>query len=139
VDELDHEACLKVLSELIFEEGEIVFRLFWDSGGPGRGADEELIYKFRDLYWPHSSDYFLSGPEGFSGPFDSLDEALAEDLFVVTDATVSVTCKELSAEELVKRLQVATEEPGHTVELNRQLWQVSPDGELKRQRNRRRG
>lgn len=48
LSDLDQDACIEVLTELIQEDGEKVYRLFWDSGGPGAGADHESIYKFRD-------------------------------------------------------------------------------------------
>ena len=80
---------------------------------------DEYIYKFRDRYRPHSS------AEGFSGPFDSLEEALARDFLAVTDASVSVECRELSAAELAKRVRIYSAGPGHTVEVNGQTWRVS--------------
>lgn len=59
------------LSNVLLKRGTRVLHLYWDSGGPGAGADCEDIYKFQDVYWVRSS----SG--GFSGPYDSLDEAMA--------------------------------------------------------------
>jgi len=36
----------------IIRFGKIVYNVFWDSGGPGAGADYECIYKWRDrLQW----------------------------------------------------------------------------------------
>jgi len=87
---------------------------------------DEYIYKFRDRYWPHSS------AEGFSGPFDSLEEALTGDFLAITDATVSIECRELSAAELAKRVAIYSAEPGHAVKVNGQTWMVSDDKTLEK-------
>jgi hypothetical protein len=126
MSDLDADACVEVVTEILHEEGEWVYRLFWDSGGPGAGAEYEKIYKFRDRYWPHSS------VEGFSGPFDSLEEALTGDFLAITDATVSIECRELSAAELAKRVVIYSAEPGHSVKINGEAWRVSEDKTLER-------
>ena len=87
---------------------------------------DEYIYKFRERYWPHSS------AEGFSGPFDSLEEALTGDFLAITDATVSIECRELSAAELAKRVAIYSAEPGHAVKVNGQTWMVSDDKTLEK-------
>jgi len=33
--EIDVRECIEILTEIIHERGEVVFRLYWDSGGPG--------------------------------------------------------------------------------------------------------
>lgn len=115
MDEIDDD-----LSERIYEEGERVLNLFWDSGGPGAGADCESIYKFRNLYWRHDSN------EGLSGPYQSLSDAM-DDFIGVTSATVTIDCTELTASELSKRLKIYDAESGHSVEINGEGWRVSLD------------
>ena len=60
--ELDHDANLEFLKELILKEGKTVYSLFWDSGGPGGGAGDENIIKFKNQYWAFSEYTSLSGP-----------------------------------------------------------------------------
>lgn len=63
---MDAEVAIDILKEIIIDEGKVVFEAFWDSGGPGAGADSEYVFKYRYLYWPGSSVY------GVYGPFNSL-------------------------------------------------------------------
>ena len=120
--EFDTSACAEILSELIIEEGEIVYALQWDSGGPGAGAGYEVVYKFRDYYWTHS-DY-----EGLSGPYDSLDEALSDAFTTMTSATERIRCSELSSEEIVERLEPYDLECTKRIVINGEDWVVTPDG-----------
>ena len=120
--EFDTSACAEILSELIIEEGEIVYALQWDSGGPGAGAGYEVVYKFRDYYWTHS-DY-----EGLSGPYDSLAEALSDAFTTMTSATERIRCSELSSEEIVERLEPYDLECTKRIVINGEDWVVTPDG-----------
>ena len=120
--EFDTSARAEILSELIIEEGEIVYALQWDSGGPGAGAGYEVVYKFRDYYWTHS-DY-----EGLSGPYDSLDEALSDAFTTMTSATERIRCSELSSEEIVERLEPYDLECTKRIVINGEDWVVTPDG-----------
>ena len=112
---IDVDAALEVLEELILEQGNVVYRLDWDSGGPGSGADSERVYTFAGYYWSRSSS------EGFAGPYDSLDEALPSDFLVVTEATTEVSCTSWSARELASRLDVADDEALELV-VNGERW-----------------
>jgi len=114
--------CDEILSELIIEEGEIVYALQWDSGGPGAGAGYEVVYKFRDYYWTHS-DY-----EGFLGPYSCLDEALSSTFTTVTDVTESIRCSELSSEEIVKHLEAFELEYTKRIVINGEDWVATPEG-----------
>ena len=120
MDEMDDD-----LQERIYEEGERVLSLFWDSGGPGAGADYEAVYKFQNVYWRHDSN------EGLSGPYTSLTEAM-EDFIGVTTATVNISCTELKSNELANQLEIYDSEPGQSVELNGEEWIIGPDGKLER-------
>jgi len=132
--EFDTRACAEILSELILEEGEIVYSLQWDSGGPAAGAGYEVVYKFRDSYWTHS-DY-----EGLSGPYDSLDEALSDAFKTVTSATERIRCSELSSEEIVELLEPYVLECTKRIVINGEAWVVTPEGRFMKKsipRNRR--
>ena len=121
--ELDADRCLEILDDLIRDKGTVVFEHFWDSGGPGAGADSERIYKFAGYFWPCCST------EGFSGPFDELAEALGE-MNVVTSATEWIACDAMETQEIVGKLRVVDAPPGHRFEINGEPWAVAANGEL---------
>jgi hypothetical protein len=124
--EQDSDRWVEVLSELIYEEGEDVFRHDWDSGGPGAGANSEIVYRFRDLYWPCSS------VEGLFGPTETLQEALKSgDFLKVTSATTSIHCTEIGVARLAKMLEAATVGPKEFV-LNGASWQLTAKGRFNR-------
>ena len=102
-------------------EGEEVYSLVWDSGGPGAGSDSETIYKFRGAYFKK-----LSGDE-LEGPYKSLNEVLTDRFLMVTDATVSIWCSELSAEELTPRLYLTDIGDGYRVEINDDTYEVNDE------------
>ena len=132
--EFDTRACAEILSELILEEGKIVYSLQWESGGPAAGAGYEVVYKFRDSYWTHS-DY-----EGLSGPYDSLAEALSDAFTTVTSATERIRCSELSSDEIVERLEPYDLECTKRIVINGEDWVVTPEGRFMKKsisRNRR--
>lgn len=58
----------------------------------------EWVSKWGKDYWADSLDH------GLSGPYDDLVSALSDAALFVSDATSSVSCKEMSAEELVELL-----------------------------------
>jgi hypothetical protein len=126
--EMDLEACRELVEEMIFEEGQKVYDLYWDSGGSGAGADSEVVYKFRDRYWTYSLV-----DEGFSGPFDTLAQALEGDFLYVTEATEIITCEELTAAQLAKKLTYFGE-PGHILEINGEEWKAGRDGRFRKVR-----
>jgi hypothetical protein len=121
---LDLDRCIELLDELVRSEGQVVFRKFWDSGGPGAGAGEEVVYRYRALFWPHSA-------EGLSGPYDSLEEALEGDAGAITGATRWITCESLPSDQLVESLWVHSA-PKNPIEINGEPWQVTSRGELKK-------
>lgn len=114
--------CEEILSEVIMEEGEIIYGLQWDSGGPAIGSGYEIVYKFRDYYWRYS-DY-----EGLQGPYPCLDEALSSALTTVTDATVSIRCSELTSEQITERLEPYDLECTKRIVINGEDWVVTPEG-----------
>ena len=112
----------EILFELIIEEGEVVYVLQWDSGGPCAGGGSEVVYKFKGHYWTHS-DY-----EGFLGPYPCLNEALSSAFTTVTEATQSIHCIELSSEEVAERLEPYDLEYTKRIVINGENWVVTPEG-----------
>ena len=77
--------------------GKTVYSLCWDNGMVGcSGVD--VVQKCCGLYW--SNDWGA----GFQGPYATLEEALRNVPTNVSAATQSVSCSELSTEELVALL-----------------------------------
>ncbi|MBI1212963.1 MAG: hypothetical protein GC190_15990 [Alphaproteobacteria bacterium] len=72
------------LMEEVRENGVVVGRQRWDSGGPGAGAGELVVYRYADKFFADDDVESL-------GPYDTfVDAAEAVGLFTVTDATVEV-------------------------------------------------
>ena len=124
--ELDHDANLEFLKELILKEGKTVYSLFWDSGGPGGGAGDEIIIKFKNQYWAFS-EY-----TGLSGPFDELEYALSSDFITVTSATQSIYSSELSAERIAELLEPFDLEYTKRLIINGKDWVITTEGEFMR-------
>jgi hypothetical protein len=112
----------EITSELIIEEGEIVYGLQWDSGGPAAGAGHEVVFKFRGNYWAYS-DY-----EGMCGPYSCLDKALSSTFTAVTSVTERIRCSELSSEEIVERLEIYDLEYTKRIVINGEDWVVTTEG-----------
>lgn len=119
-EDLDIEVCLEVLQDVILDQGTVVYRNEWDSGGPGAGADAEVIFFFQHLYWPHSST------AGFSGPFERLEDAVTEDFAAVTDATTKIECWDLPIKKVASLLWVQSAPEGDFT-INGTSWRVSKD------------
>ncbi len=67
------------------QEGDIVFKLYWDSGGPGAGAGLDLIYLLDGKYWT------CDDGNQVGGPYDSLRTAM--DISpLVGSATEAIYC-----------------------------------------------
>jgi hypothetical protein len=92
----DLEWQLEILGEVIRTLASQAFSLDWDSGGPGAGAGTEVVYRLAGKY------LYLSSTYGWTGPFDTLDEAYG-DIFV-SAATQSIWCSEWSEEEVIARM-----------------------------------
>ncbi len=121
--ELDVDICLELITELVRDEGEVVFKNDWDSGGPGAGADSERVYRYKHLYWPDNST------EGLSGPCESLEDALKGDCGAVTNATTSIRCSELDSAELSSLLWVQSC-PKEPFKINGERWFVDANRTL---------
>jgi hypothetical protein len=125
--EPDREWLMEEITNLILDEGDVVYGLYWDSGGPGAGAGAENIFRFRGLYFSRSE------VNGVSGPFPSLDDVLAEfagEFLGITEATVEISCDELSAADVASRLVSFLEEAEHVVKINGEKWRVTKDGQF---------
>ena len=117
--ELDREACIEILTDLIREEGDAVYIQGWDSGGLGAGAD--FVYKFRGWYW--WDDEFC-----MSGPFESLVEAFPESSIVISDATIRIRSSEWDTEAIVENLKPHGLTAELVININGEDFDVLPEG-----------
>ncbi|MFQ5994089.1 MAG: hypothetical protein ACE5K1_03265 [Acidiferrobacterales bacterium] len=123
--EPNYDHIVDLLSDWVAHEGVAVFIHYWDSGDNGIGAGNETIFQWRGLYWGMTSDL------GLNGPYRSLREALEQNaLLDVTDATESITCNEVSTDDLLERLVIVSAKPGQRVQINGGAFQVT-DGKLR--------
>jgi len=111
-------------TEIFCEKGEKVFEQFWDSGGPGAGADSECVFLYEGRYWAVSPD------TGVGGPFTSLKEAFHKsEVLWITGATDWIDCSEMTADALARLIpEIQIDEP-RIVEINGERWVVAPDGD----------
>jgi hypothetical protein len=111
-------------SDAIFEEGEKVYSLYWDSGAPGAGAGYESVYKWNGQYY-----LLLSDGDDENEPFDTLREAIdAGELTYVNSAMQEITSTELSAIDIVAMLNNDKSEPAERLTINGELWQRDARG-----------
>ncbi len=83
-DEQPDEEWLETCYDLVREEGRIVGKHEWDSGGPGAGAGSVDLYLFRGLF-------IVDDDTGCYGPYESFAAAAeAIGFFIETDATTRV-------------------------------------------------
>ena len=108
----------------LYEKGEVVFNLFWDSGAPFPGAGHDLIYHLDGSYW------FCDDNNEVEGPYESLAEALPS--WPIGSATEMIECPAYSASGLVTMLDFSQLDLGQRIEINGEQWQVSKDGKLER-------
>jgi hypothetical protein len=54
-DHVDSDLWMEDFQELLNQNGRRVFTLYWDSGGPGAGADVEYVDQFAGYFWARSS------------------------------------------------------------------------------------
>ena len=95
----DQEAVVRSEAKKIIRFGTVVYELFWDSGGPGAGAESECVFRWRDKYAGHSSY------GGTTRPFDDIRTAIhGAALNAVGSATVHISSTELSSEEIAELL-----------------------------------
>lgn len=97
------------------ERAECVFTLFWDSGGPGAGAEEERIYSWQGKL------YFFSEYREVPNPFASFEDALkGSEQCRVSSATRWIRCKLMGNQELVRLLEPNGE--GIELSINGEGW-----------------
>ena len=99
------------LLEQVHATGQVVFSLYWDSGGPG-GAGYETVYELAGKYL-YSSDSF-----GWTGPFDSLEDAYGS--IFVSGATREISSTEWDEDEIIARIDLHGEPDGLTI--NGTVW-----------------
>ncbi len=113
--------------DTVIEEGELVYSIAWDSGGPGAGADAECVFRLGSRY-----AVVLSFEDDPSGPYFTLVDAVkATELDWVTDATTEVTSTKLSAAEIAAMLR-CEEAPSFSIHINAENWRLDQDGKFRR-------
>lgn len=100
------------LLEQVHATGRLVFSLYWDSGGPGAGAGYENVYELAGKYL-YSSDSF-----GWTGPFDSLDDAYGS--IFVSEATREISSTVWDEDEIIARIDLHGEPDG--LRINGTVW-----------------
>ena len=88
--------------ESIIEDGQCVYSVSWNTGGPGGGSGCERVYTLNGAY-----AVVLDDGEG-SGPYSTLIDAIGatEQLFMVGPATTEIESKELNTEEIISILKL---------------------------------
>lgn len=108
----------------VLEEGELVYSLYWDSGGPGAGAEYESVYLWEGQYFA-----VLSYEEEMQGPFATLREAIeACELTYVNEAVEAIDSTELRAAEIAALLRTDAETSLQRLTINNEEWQRTDDG-----------
>lgn len=105
-------SCMDELLDQVHATGRLVFSLYWDSGGPGAGAGYENVYELAGKYL-YSSDSF-----GWTGPFDSLDDAYGS--IFVSAATREISSTVWDEEEIIARIDLHGEPDG--LRINGTVW-----------------
>lgn len=102
--------------EAIIEDGQCVYSVSWDSGGPGGGSGCERVYTLNGTY-----AVALDDGEG-SGPYSTLLDAIGatEQLYMVGPATTEIESKELNTEEIISMLKLfeGVDEPELKIRIN---------------------
>jgi len=118
-DDYVHEFLLDEVSR----NGDEVFNLEWDSGGPGAGAGVEIVSRFRGHL------FTLSPNVGLRGPWPSLEIAIRglfgydrERPILINSATVSVSCTEWGDEELISKVNLDWPSLPARLEVNGEHW-----------------
>jgi hypothetical protein len=121
----------EALEEYAREHGEEVFRHEFMFATLG---DAVYVFRFNGEYWPHIDEC------GTLGPYGSLQEALGDknceshSLVQPTQASSSIWCSELSAEEIAKLLDAEGLDEEHhlSVGINGEVWRYDKSGKFKR-------
>ena len=121
MEDLNVSDCILMLTEIIHEQGEVVFSLSWDSGNSGAGVD--CIHKYRDYFWRY--DDF-----GLAGPFSDFEDALWDEYIAVTSATESIYFSKWHTKKLIQKIKPIDLEEDIDIIINGQKWRISPDGNL---------
>jgi hypothetical protein len=97
---------------------EPVWRVWWDSGGPGAGAGVDTIHKLGNRYF-----YYCFDAAQMDGPYTSLADAVAgTGLDWVNEATGRIESPVLSAEQIAMMLNPTDIENGFTLSINGEEW-----------------
>jgi hypothetical protein len=118
----DEDRAARNEASKIIECGTVVYELFWNSGGPGAGAEYEHVFRWRNKYASQTSY------SGTTGPFDDIRTAIrGAELDAVGGATVHISSTELSSEEIAKLLWDMGSE-GESFRINDEVWGFNEKG-----------
>jgi hypothetical protein len=118
----DEETVARTEATKIIRFGKVVYELFWDSGGPGAGAEYEHVFRWRDKYAGHTSY------AGTTGPFDDIWTAIrGPELNAVGGATVHISSTELSSEDIAALLW-DMDSMGRSFRINDESWGFDEKG-----------
>ena len=102
--------------EAIIEDGQCVYSVSWDTGGPVGGSGCERVYTLNGAY----TVAFDDGES--SGPYSTLRDAISatEQLYLVGPATIEIESKELNIDEIISLLKPfeGVDEPELKIRIN---------------------
>ena len=88
--------------EAIIEDGQCVYSVSWDTGGPGGGSGCERVYTLNGVYAVALDDGESSGP--YSTLLDAI--GATEQLYMVGPATREIESNELNTGEIASMLKL---------------------------------
>lgn len=133
--ELDRDACVEILEELVREKGKVAFvNACLISDGFGSGATS--VHEFASYFWVDDEEV------GLAGPYETLEDAVRACPacnWVHLDGELEISSRQLSASaiaELLHAEHVPNEVP-FSFKINDQPWELTPEGEIRRARSAR--
>jgi hypothetical protein len=118
----------QVDAEILEEQGQRVYSMFWDTGGPGGGADYNYVYQYQGAY------YHIFLYSEVSGPYVSLADAIKQhELGMINGAAKQIETL-LAADALLPMLYPALDPSDlpYPFEINGEPWQVNRDETITR-------
>ena len=111
--------------ESIIEDGQCVYSVSWNTGGPGGGSGCERVYTLNGAY-----AVVLDDGEG-SGPYSTLRDAIVatEELYIVGSATTEIESRELKIDEIISLLKrfEGEDEPELQIKINGEVRTIPQD------------
>jgi len=111
--------------ETIMQEGQCVYAVSWDTGGPGGGAGCERVYSLNGDY------VVILDDEEECGTYPTLLEAITatEQLYMVGPATTVIESTHLTTEDILEVLKPVDglDEPVLTIRINGAVCTIKTD------------